>query len=51
MDCCGGTEESKGGGGEDEEGADAAAALPCAVEPAGAPVAAVAEFYGDWRGD
>jgi hypothetical protein len=35
--CCGGAEESKGGDGEEEKHGDAAAALPDAVAPAGAP--------------
>jgi hypothetical protein len=34
---CGGAEESKGGDGEEEKGGDAAAALPHAVAPVGAP--------------
>jgi hypothetical protein len=41
----------KGDDGEEEEDGDAAAALPNAVAPVGAPNAAVVGLYGEWRGD
>ena len=64
MYCCGASEESKGGDddataavahavkggdGEEEGDVDAAAALPHAVAPVGAPSAAAAGLYGEWR--
>ena len=50
MYCCGGAEEPKGGDGKEEEDGDAAAALPHAVAPVGAPSAAAAGLYGEDRG-
>jgi hypothetical protein len=65
MYCCGGAEESKGGygdtaaavahvvkggDGEEEEDVGTAAALPHAVAPVGAPSAAAAGLYCEWRG-
>jgi hypothetical protein len=48
----GSAEESKGGDGEEEKGGVAAAALQhvVAVAPVGAPSAAAAGLYGEWRG-
>jgi hypothetical protein len=48
--CCGGAEESKGGDGEGEMDVHAAAMLPRAVAPVGAPSAAAAGLHGEWRG-
>jgi hypothetical protein len=49
----GGVEESKGGDGEEEGDYDAAAPLPYAVAPVGAPCAAAAGLYAEalcrWR--
>jgi hypothetical protein len=48
--CCGGGEESKGGDGEEEKDGDTAATFAHAVAPVGAPSAAAAGLYGEWRG-
>jgi hypothetical protein len=46
--CCGGAEKSKGGDGEEEKDGDAAAELPYAVAPVGAPSVAAVWLYGEW---
>jgi hypothetical protein len=48
--CSGGVEKSKGGGGEEGKDGDAAFFFAHAVAPAGAPSAAAAGLYGEWRG-
>jgi hypothetical protein len=44
-----GVEESKGSDGVEEGDCDAAAALPHAVAPVGAPSAVAEGLHGEWR--